>query len=68
MISVLGCELESALDALAEAGYADIDCIEYSSRKGVDGNERRVIRQREAHNGRVELTYSVFKTDFEHTS
>lgn len=47
---------------LREAGYAVIS-VETRSRKGVDGNEARVVRQKSLKSGEIELVYAVFKTD-----
>ena len=59
---VLGLELSDAVRRLEQAGYTVV-CEAVSSRKGMDGNEARVIRQREQ--GRcVKLMYSIFKTDY----
>lgn len=41
-------------------------CVSVSSRKGVKGNESRVIRQRQIGADAVELACSVFKTDLEY--
>lgn len=61
MISVLGLELGQAVELLKSLGY-ETDCIEVRSRKGLAGNEARVVRQRIS-GGRAELTYAIFKTD-----
>ena len=63
MISVLGYELERAVELLESAGYS-VTCTETRSRKGVDGSEKRVIRQRIA-DGQAELVWAVFKTECE---
>jgi len=63
LTAVLGYELERARALLEAEGYS-VSCVETRSRKGIEGNEARVVRQREA-NGAVELTYSIFKTDCE---
>ena len=63
MISVLGYELQRAKQLLEESGYA-VCCTEIRSRKGVEGNEARVVRQLEKE-GCVELVYAIFKTDCE---
>ncbi len=63
MISVVGLELEEAARLLKEAGYP-FKLTQTRSRKGVDGNEARVVRQRLLSSGEVELIYSVFKTDY----
>lgn len=62
MIDVLGFELHSASAALRAQGF-EVVCLEVKSRKGVVGNETRVIRQRPLKDGRIELACSVFKTD-----
>lgn len=62
MIDVLGFELCRAVDAINAAGY-EVCRMQVSSRKGVVGNEARVIRQRQLTDGLIELAYSVFKTD-----
>jgi hypothetical protein len=62
LTSVLGFELEHAVRLLENGGFT-VSCVEYSSKKGVKGNEKRVIRQRVAEKGNVELVYSIFKTD-----
>ena len=63
MISVLGYELSRATELLESQGYA-VRCVETRSRKGVDGSERRVIRQR-MNDGQAELVWAVFKTECE---
>lgn len=63
MISVLGYELSRATELLEAEGYT-VHCIETRSRKGVDGSEKRVVRQRIA-DGQAELVWSVFKTECE---
>jgi hypothetical protein len=55
-------ELEYAVRLLESSGFA-VNCVEYSSKKGVKGNEKRVIRQRVTEKGQIELIYSIFKTD-----
>ena len=45
MISVLGYELGRAKELLEAEGYS-VRCVETRSRKGLNGNEKRVIRQR----------------------
>lgn len=60
MISVLGYELSRAVELLEAQGYR-VSCVETRSRKGVDGSETRVIRQRIA-DGQAELVWAVFKT------
>lgn len=63
MISVLGYELSRAVELLEAQGYR-VSCVETRSRKGVDGSEKRVIRQRIA-DGQAELVWAVFKTKCE---
>ncbi len=63
MISVLGYELSRATGLLEAQGYA-VRCVETRSRKGVDGSERRVVRQR-MNDGQAELVWAVFKTECE---
>jgi len=52
--------------AALEAEGVAVHCVAVSSRKGVKGNESRVIRQRQTGAAEVELAYSVFKTDLEY--
>ena len=66
MIHVLGFELDRAIACLQAAGY-QVTLGVVSCRKGVDGNERRVVRQMELPAGedgvpRVELTWATFCT------
>lgn len=63
MISVLGYELSRATELLESQGYA-VRCVETRSRKGVDGSEKRVVRQR-IREGQAELVFAVFKTECE---
>ena len=63
MISVLGYELSRATELLESEGY-QVYCVETRSRKGVDGSEKRVVRQRIA-DGQAELVWAVFKTECE---
>jgi len=60
--SVLGLPVEEAVRILEAEGCA-VRLIETRSRKGVNGNEARVVRQRVLVSGETELIYSVFKTD-----
>lgn len=65
-MNVLGLELSRAQALLEKAGYAAETC-EVASRKGVAGNERRVVREQAlpvAPGGqpRVRLTCAVFCT------
>ena len=64
MISVLGYELGRAKELLEAEGYS-VRCVETRSRKGLNGNEKRVIRQR-ADGNAVELIWAPFKTDCEY--
>lgn len=65
MTCVLGWELSLARAALEAEGFV-VCCTMVSSRKGVKGNESRVIRQRQTGGAEVELACSVFKTDLEY--
>ena len=60
--SVLGLELQLACDLLEAEGYR-VQTQELRSRKGLDGNEARVIRVCPHDGGSVELCWSLFKTD-----
>ncbi len=67
MSSVLGLELLAAVALLEQEGYTVVT-TEVSSKKGVAGNERRVIRERSLPDEpgqpkRICLTYAVFSTD-----
>lgn len=67
MSGVLGLELSTAVALLEKEGYTVVT-VEVSSKKGVAGNERRVVRERvlPAEPGqpkRICLTYAVFQTD-----
>ena len=62
MIRVLGFGLGDAVSELKEAGY-EVAVVEVSARKRIEGGESRVIRQRKLHDGRIELSYSLFHTD-----
>ncbi len=67
MKSVLGLELAAAVALLEKEGYTVIT-MEVSSKKGVPGNERRVVRERALPEEpeqpkRICLTYAVFQTD-----
>ncbi len=48
--------------ALEKEGYA-VRAVRVSSRKGLPGNEERVIRQRRTGDGEVELACSLFRTE-----
>jgi predicted secreted protein len=65
LTDVLGFELHNAMDILAREGYA-VTCAQVSSKKGVSGNEARVVRVRRTGDDSVELTYAVFKTDVDY--
>ncbi len=65
MTDVLGYELNTAMEILAREGY-DVACAQVSSRKGVAGNQKRVVRVRPAGESIIELTYAVFKTDVDY--
>ncbi len=63
-MTVLGYELERAR-ALLEAEGFSVSCTETRSRKGLNGNEKRVIRQHiDGHS--AELVWALFKTDCEY--
>ena len=67
MISVLGLPFSEAVALLEAEGYA-VETVEVSSKKGVQGNERRIVRQKElpvlpGGPKRICLTYAVFLTD-----
>ena len=63
MIPVLGLELHKAVELLENSGHTVV-CTEVRSRKGLAGNEARVVRQ-SLKDGCVSLTYAIFKTDCE---
>ncbi|HWQ58726.1 MAG TPA: hypothetical protein VN540_06865 [Clostridia bacterium] len=65
MTDVLGFELHRATELLAREGYA-VSCAQISSKKGVPGNEARVVRVRRTGDFCVELTWAVFKTDVDY--
>ncbi len=65
MTNVLGYELDNAVEILENEGY-DLNLVMVSSKKGLNGNEKRVIRQKKVESGAIELSYSVFKTDSEY--
>lgn len=62
---MLGLELGEAERLLKERGY-EVERVETRSRKGVEGNEARVVRERVKEGVKVELLYAVFKTDYNH--
>lgn len=64
MSPVLGYELSRAENLLRAEGFHVIS-VEVRSRKGLCGNEARVVRQR-LEGETVILTYAVFKTDYEY--
>ena len=61
MISVLGLKAAKAKCLLESEGFT-VELTELSSRKGLSGNEMRVIRQRVSCGG-VVLTVSSFQTE-----
>ncbi len=62
MPSVIGFELDTAMQMLASTG-CDVQLVSYTSRRGVDGaDSERVIRQRCLGNNSIEITVSRFKT------
>ena len=61
MRNVEGLELSAAIEALEADGIC-VSTIEVSSRKGVDGDERRVERAKQTGENSAELTFAVFKT------
>ena len=65
MISVLGYELSRAEEMLRAEGFS-VKNEEVRSRKGLCGNEARVVRQRQIGEREVLLTYAIFKTDYEY--
>lgn len=68
MISVLGYALDTAVKALQGEGFS-VQCMEVRSKKGVEGQESRVVRQLLTGEADLEgkpivaLTYAVFQTD-----
>ena len=65
MISVLGYELSRAEEMLRAKGFS-VRTEEVRSRKGLCGNEARVVRERMIGDREILLTYAVFKTDYEY--
>ena len=61
MTNCLGFELEYAKKVLADEGFLVL-LREVRSKKGVDGDECRVIRQTMTDESTVELCYSRIKT------
>ena len=62
MTDVLGLELSEAVKRLERDGFA-VTTEEVRSRKGTDGQENRVVRQRLVSDGRVALTYALFSVE-----
>jgi len=64
LTSVLGYELETAIECLQSEGYR-VKTLEVSSKKGVIGDQKRVIRQlnAEGEDGTIVLAFSVFRTE-----
>lgn len=66
LTQVLGLPLETALMRLKNEGY-EVETVETRSRKGVDGDTLRVVRQREisSQDGipKASLVYCCFKTE-----
>ncbi len=67
IFSVLGMELQLACARLEDEGYR-VQTQELRSRKGLAGNEARVIRVRMLADDCVELCWSLFKTDLRFTA
>lgn len=65
MISVLGYELSRAEEMLRAEGFS-VRSEEVRSRKGLCGNEARVVRECLVGDRDILLTYAVFKTDYEY--
>lgn len=66
-MSALGYELSAAAAYWRQRGYA-VSVKEIRSRKGLSGNERRVIREQFAREGKsVCLSYAEFQTEIEHS-
>ncbi len=57
MIDTLGLPLAWAEKLLSDAGYS-VRTLEVRSRKGVEGGDARVLRQKVAGDGAAELTYA----------
>ncbi len=65
MIDVLGYELSHATALLEEKGFSVV-CSQVSSKRGMRGNEKRVIRQKLTKEGECEkvlLSYAEFQTE-----
>lgn len=60
-MSVLGFELSAAVLQLEREGYLVIT-QEVRSKKGMPGNERRVVRETPINEKTVCLTYALFQT------
>lgn len=58
---LLGYPLQEAVGRLQEQGYF-VEISEARSRKGLQGGEQRVVRQRQTGDARIRLTYSTFGT------
>ena len=64
LTKVLGLPLETAVARLKKEGY-QVETVETRSRKGVDGDTFRVVRQRDISDGsglKISLVYCCFKT------
>lgn len=61
MRSVEGLELSVAVSELEKRDIM-VETLEVSSRKGVDGNERRVVRAIQTGDSTAVLTWAWFKT------
>ena len=67
MTNVLGLPLETARAILAEEGFL-VEAVEARSKKGVDGDSLRVVRQladTTAEKPTVKLVYCEFKTNID---
>ena len=62
---MLGYELSRAEEILQAEGF-QVRSEEVRSRKGLLGNEARVVRQRLSDDGEAILTYAIFKTDYDY--
>ena len=58
----MGLPLPIATERLQSEGFL-VRSLELRSRKGLAGNENRVIRQRALPQNTIELVYASFKTD-----
>lgn len=61
MKNIEGFELSKAIAALNAEGI-QAQTLEVSSRKGVDGNEKRVVRAMQTGEGTALITWAWFKT------